>query len=94
MDFWFNTVTGEVEEGRVSDWSVVMGPYPTREAAALALDTARARSHAWDEADRAWREGREGEDDEDGGGSSGAGRSSDDGRSSDAGRSSDGGPGQ
>ena len=56
-EFWFNTATGEVEEGRVSDWSVVLGPYPTREAAARALDTARSRAAAWDredQEDRAW----------------------------------------
>ena len=57
--FWFNTTTGEVEEGRVSDWSVVLGPYPTREAAAHALETARSRSAAWDRQDREWEEGEE-----------------------------------
>jgi hypothetical protein len=59
-EYWFNTVTGEVEEGRVSDWSVVLGPYPTREAAARALETAHRRSAAWDEADRAWQGGGDG----------------------------------
>jgi hypothetical protein len=54
--FWFNTTTGKVEEGRVSDWSQVLGPYPTREAAAHALATARARSQEWDRQDRADRE--------------------------------------
>ena len=56
-EFWFNTTTGEVEEGRRSDWSRVLGPFPTREAAAKALDTARARSAAWDREDREWDEG-------------------------------------
>ena len=51
-EFWFNTRTGAVEEGRQSDWSEVMGPYPTREAAARALDTARSRSAAWDREDQ------------------------------------------
>ncbi len=55
-EFWFNTATGEVEEGRVSDWAVVLGPYPTREAAAHALDTARSRSAAWDREDQEWSE--------------------------------------
>lgn len=53
--YWFNTATGQVEEGRVSDWRVVLGPYPTREAAEQALGTARRRSADWDEADRHWR---------------------------------------
>lgn len=56
-EFWFNPGTGEVEEGRVSHWTDRMGPYPTREAAQQALQTARARSEAWDEEDRRWREG-------------------------------------
>ncbi|OJV76467.1 MAG: hypothetical protein BGO37_10415 [Cellulomonas sp. 73-92] len=61
-EFWFNTRTGAVEEGRVSDWSEVMGPYPTREAAARALATARARTEAWDREDREDREWAGGED--------------------------------
>ena len=61
-EFWFNTRTGAVEEGRQSDWSEVMGPYPTREAAARALDTARSRSAAWDREDREDREWVGGED--------------------------------
>ena len=56
--FWFNPSTGEVEEGRQSAWTDRMGPYPTREAAALALEQARRRSEAWDAEDRRWREGR------------------------------------
>jgi len=75
-EFWFNTTTGKVEEGRVSDWSEVLGPYPTREAAERALATARARSQAWDHEDRADREwaARPAGHDEAGGSSSGAGR--------------------
>jgi len=58
-EFYYNTRTGTVEEGRVSDWSVLMGPYPTREAAAAALDTARRRTQAWEDEERA----RQAEDD-------------------------------
>jgi len=50
-DYWYNTDTGEVEQGRRSDWSKVMGPYPSREAATHALEQARARTQAWDEED-------------------------------------------
>ncbi|MFO7250977.1 MAG: hypothetical protein DIU60_009525 [Actinomycetes bacterium] len=38
-----------------------MGPYPSREAAAAALQTADERNEAWREADKEWDEG----DDED-----------------------------
>ena len=41
-EFYYNTRTGEVEEGRRSDWSQLMGPYATREDA----DKARARLKA------------------------------------------------
>ncbi len=54
-EFYFNTQTHEVEEGRRSDWSVLMGPYPTREAAARALETAHERTEAWDRQDEADR---------------------------------------
>jgi len=54
-EYWYNTESGEVEEGRRSDWSKVMGPYPTREAAQHALEQARARSAAWDAQDEADR---------------------------------------
>jgi len=54
-EFYYNLATGEIEEGPQSDWSVRLGPYPTREAAARALDIAYERSEDWEEADRAWR---------------------------------------
>ncbi|MFS0700514.1 SPOR domain-containing protein [Cellulomonas sp. 179-A 4D5 NHS] len=50
-EFYYNTETGQVEEGKVSDWSGRMGPYPSREAAEHALDQAKARTRAWDEED-------------------------------------------
>jgi len=46
--FYYNLKTGQVEEGRQSPWTDLMGPYPTREAAEHALETARARTQAWD----------------------------------------------
>ena len=55
-EYWFNVETKQVEEGRQSDWSVLMGPYPTREEAERALETARARTEQWDEEERQWEE--------------------------------------
>jgi hypothetical protein len=52
--YWFNTKTGAVEEGHQSDWSNLLGPYPTREAAERALQTARENTERWDEEDRRW----------------------------------------
>ena len=49
--FYFNTETHQVEEGRQSDYTKLMGPYPTREAASQALETARRRNQSWDEQD-------------------------------------------
>ncbi len=56
--FFYNVSTGQVEEldkkGQSKD---LLGPYPTREAAAAALETARQRTEDWDEDDRRWKEG-------------------------------------
>ncbi len=46
--FWFNMSTSTVEVGRRSDHSQLLGPYPTREEAQAALETAAARTEAWD----------------------------------------------
>ena len=46
--FYYNLKTGEVEEGRQSAWTDLMGPYPTRDAAEHALEIARARTQEWD----------------------------------------------
>ncbi|QAY62945.1 SPOR domain-containing protein [Xylanimonas allomyrinae] len=53
-EYWFNTQTHEVEVGRRSSWSHLMGPYGTREEALHALDRARERSDAWDHDDAEW----------------------------------------
>ncbi|MCM0638375.1 SPOR domain-containing protein [Cellulomonas wangsupingiae] len=50
-EYFYNTRTHEVEEGRQSDWSQLMGPYATREEALQALERARARNDAWDAQD-------------------------------------------
>jgi hypothetical protein len=61
-EFYYNLATGQVEEGKISGADDRMGPYPTREAAAKALDAAAARNAAADEAERAWREDWDGEE--------------------------------
>jgi hypothetical protein len=56
--FYFNVRTHQVEElDRKSQSKDLLGPFPTREAAAAALETARARTEQWDEDERRWREG-------------------------------------
>jgi hypothetical protein len=58
--FWFNTRTGQVETNEDKSQSKdLLGPYPTKEEAAQALETARRRTEAWDEEDRRWRDGDE-----------------------------------
>ncbi len=55
--FWFNTRTGKVETDEdKSQGKDLLGPYPTEEEAAHALEIARARTEAWDEEDRRWNE--------------------------------------
>lgn len=51
MTFWFNVNSREVEEHDDPDraaGSHLLGPYPTREAAERALQTARERTEAWE----------------------------------------------
>jgi hypothetical protein len=51
-EYYYNVETGQVEQGKVSSWTHLMGPYPTREAAEHALERARSRSAAWDREDQ------------------------------------------
>nr|WP_297084611.1 SPOR domain-containing protein [uncultured Demequina sp.] len=55
VEYFFNTRTRMVEQGRQSSWENLMGPYDSYEAAARALETAQERTDAWDEDDREWR---------------------------------------
>jgi hypothetical protein len=58
--FWYNTRTGQVETNQDKSQSKdLLGPYPTAEEAAQALDIARRRTEAWDEEDRRWNDGDE-----------------------------------
>jgi hypothetical protein len=53
--YWYNTKTGEVEEGHRSRWTNLMGPYATREEAQHALEQAQRRNETWDEQDERWK---------------------------------------
>ncbi|GAA1526449.1 hypothetical protein HD600_002739 [Microbacterium ginsengiterrae] len=56
--YWYNTSSGEVEYGLLSPAVDRVGPFDTKEAAANAMETLRARSEAWaaEEAiDEDWR---------------------------------------
>lgn len=60
MAYWYNVATGQVEsDDNKSSSDDLMGPYETQSEAANALETARARTEAWDEQDRAWEEGED-----------------------------------
>ena len=50
--FWYRLRDGVVEQGPQSPGAERMGPYATREEAQRALETAAARTEAWDEEDR------------------------------------------
>lgn len=52
-EFWFNTKTHEVEEGKVSPAVDRAGPYATRDEAARAIETIKARNAALDAAEAA-----------------------------------------
>lgn len=49
--WYYDTKTGEVSQGKQEGFENRMGPYPTREAAADAIATAKERNKAWDAAD-------------------------------------------
>ncbi|CAM5780316.1 SPOR domain-containing protein [Cellulomonas persica] len=53
--YWYNTATKQVEEGRRSDWKDVLGPYSSREEALHALEKARSRTAAWEAEEEAER---------------------------------------
>lgn len=52
-EFWFNTSTGEVEEGQQSLASQLVGPFPTREEAAKAPERLQANARKWAEEEAA-----------------------------------------
>ena len=52
MKYWYNVDTGQVEtDDTRSQDATVMGPYDTHDAAAAALETARANTERWDAED-------------------------------------------
>lgn len=55
--WWYNTRTGEIEHGELSRSVDLLGPYPDEATARQALEIARARTEAADEADAEWRGG-------------------------------------
>lgn len=52
-EFYYNSRTGEVEEGPQSGASQIYGPFPSREEAARAPERLRERAAAWAEEERA-----------------------------------------
>lgn len=52
QQWYFDTETRTAVQGKQRGFQNRMGPYPTREAAERALETARARNDAADAADR------------------------------------------
>ena len=51
--YWFNTRTGEVEEGPQSLAIYRIGPFETRTEAERALDVVAERAKAWNDEDAA-----------------------------------------
>lgn len=54
QEWYYNTATGEVEQGPKSPMQNRLGPYPTRQAAEDALKTAEARNKQWEDQERQW----------------------------------------
>lgn len=51
QEWYFDTQTGEVLQGKQSGWENRMGPYGSQEEASRALELARERNKAADEWD-------------------------------------------
>ena len=49
--FWYDLATGRVDQGHQKGAAHLMGPYASRAEAERALETARARTEAWDAAE-------------------------------------------
>ena len=58
--WYFNTVTEQAELGPLSPISRRMGPYASKEDALNAWKIVNARNRAWDQDDREWHDGRDG----------------------------------
>jgi hypothetical protein len=54
--WYFCTKHNTVEHGNVCRAIDRLGPYPDRETASRALEIAKARSEAWDKAEREWND--------------------------------------
>ncbi|MCH4210036.1 MAG: hypothetical protein LKF57_08125 [Bifidobacterium sp.] len=58
--WYYNTVTGQPEQGMVSPIDQRMGPYDSREDALRAWEIVRRRNQKWDNDDRQWNRWSEG----------------------------------
>ena len=54
MAWWYNLLTNKVEEGPGASNSERLGPFETEDAAANALENARARNEKWDLENATW----------------------------------------
>jgi hypothetical protein len=52
QEYWFNTKTGQVEEGKQTLAFYRIGPFRTRSEAEHALETLARRSNDWKEEDQ------------------------------------------
>ncbi len=60
MAYWYNVNSGQVEtDENKSQADDLMGPYDSQAEAANALQSAKERTQAWDEADKAWEDGED-----------------------------------
>ena len=55
--FYYNITTGQVEREGQSKAKDLLGPFPTEEAAANALETIREREQQKESEDGEWRDG-------------------------------------
>ena len=56
-EYFYNLTTKQVEEGRQSPATELIGPFGSAEEARKALETVAARNESWDEDDKEWENG-------------------------------------
>ncbi|BDR54758.1 hypothetical protein KIMH_08690 [Bombiscardovia apis] len=59
-EWYFNTSSGQAEQGKLSPLEQRMGPYPSKEAAEQAWKIAQQRNKKWEEDNKKWKQSWDG----------------------------------
>ncbi|MFC7406034.1 SPOR domain-containing protein [Georgenia alba] len=57
-EYYYDLGSGQVVRGKARGWTNRMGPYPTAEEAARAMEHAKERNEEWNAENQSWDEER------------------------------------